>query len=82
MLERISSALEYDEPRKKGVPRRLNRGVPSRYDGIGTSRLGTAPEGSSAFVPVAGRSMTTLNTPASESCANACSSTVEQECAR
>src|SRR5258706_15621055 len=82
-LERISSVGAYDEPRRKGVPRILNLGVPNLYDGIGISRNGT-PEGDSSAdlgrVAVPGLSMMTLKAPISECCMAPCwSSRVENE---
>ena len=65
------------------MPRVLNRGVPSLYEGIGTSNVGI-PSGNSAVLgPVPGLSITTLKAPASESSTGTCcSSIVEYECAR
>jgi hypothetical protein len=81
-LERISSVVVMD-PRRKAVPRVLNLGVPSLYEGIGTSRVGMPSKLSRDLGPVPGLSITTLNAPTSESrTGRCCSSMVEYECAR
>jgi hypothetical protein len=83
MLERMSSVVVYEDPRRKAVPFMLNLGVPSLYEGMGTSSVGIVSKVSMTFVPVFGLSMTTLNAPASESLTGpCCSSMVENEWAR
>lgn len=52
------------------VPRTLNLGVPSLYDGIGTSSAGTPFPGMAVFARVPGRSITILKAPTSESCSD------------
>ncbi len=80
MLERMSSEVVYEDPRRKAVPLILNLGVPNLYEGIGTSNVGIASNASSCFDPVPGLSITTLNAPASESLTGiCCSSIVEKE---
>jgi hypothetical protein len=82
-LDRMSSVFVYEEPRKNAVPRMLNLGVPSLYEGIGTSKVGIPTNGSGSLGPLPGLSITTLNAPASESRTGACcSSMVEYEWAR
>ena len=76
----MSSVVVYDEPRRKAVPRVLNLGVPSLYEGMGTSSVGMPTNSSAGLGPVPGLSITTLNAPTSESSTgNCCSSAVDSD---
>lgn len=85
VLERTSSVGAYEEPRIKGVPRTLNRGVPILQDGMVTSRTGGR---SLSISMVFGRwsspgwVMTTLKPPGSDSRATLESGMVESDIAR
>lgn len=60
------------------VPRALKRGVPRRYEGMGTCRMGCVSV--SAVLGRAERSITTLKVPGSTLCElTVCSSAVEKE---